>query len=307
MKELIEKVYKTAAFYQAKALRVLRGHWFDWTKPRLNRPIFVVGCSRAGTTLVYKTLSESAHLGSLHKETHDFWASLHPLEERGFDSHVIPPEAACEADRKAVSRLFYSHTGKLRFVDKNNQNGLSIPYLHALFPDAYFVYVKRNPGDNIHSLIEGWKKPEVFGLWAKDLPAQVNIEEGKFRRWCFFLPPGWRKYLNASIEEVCALQYRAMNAAILKAKALVKNRWCEVFYEDILVEPVGSFTKVFAAVDVPFDDSLRRHCQVVLQNPYNAFSRVGIDKWKASPNREKIERILPHVEEVAREMGYGQS
>lgn len=305
MQELAHKVYKTAAFYQAKAMRFLRGARFDWSRPTMEPPIFVVGLSRAGTTLVYKTLSESALLGSLHKETHDFWASLHPPEKRGWDSHVIPPELACEADRRAVERLFYSYTGKPKFVDKNNQNGLSIPYLHALFPEAYFVYVKRNPGDNIHSLIEGWKKPEVFGLWAKDLPAEVNIEGGKFQRWCFFLPPGWRAYLNASIEEACAFQYREMNAAILKAKPLVaKDRWCEVFYEDILADPVASFAQVFKALDIPFDDHLRRHCEKVLEKPYNAFSNIGVGKWKASPNREKIEHVLACVEKVAKEMGY---
>ncbi|GAB6066998.1 hypothetical protein JCM13664_03160 [Methylothermus subterraneus] len=306
MQELCEKVYKTAAFYQAKLARLARGLWFDLKRPLIQRPVFVVGCSRAGTTLVYKTLSQSPHLGSLHKETHDFWAGLHPPAERGWDSHAIPVEAACLKDRQAAAKLFYGHTGKRRFVDKNNQNGFSVLYLDRLFPDAFFVYVKRHPGDNIHSLIEGWKKPEVFGLWSKDLPAAVSIEGGRFRRWCFFLPPGWREYLNASIEEVCALQYRAINAALLEAKSqIAKERWCEVFYEELLTDPVAGFARVFAAVEVPFDEPLRRHCAHVLEHPYNAFSAIGQDKWKATANREKIERVLPRVAEVAREMGYG--
>lgn len=305
MKELATKVYKTAGFYQAKTLQLVRGLWFELIKPVVEQPVFVVGCSRAGTTLVYKTLSESPQLGSLQRETHDFWASLHPPAERGWESHVIPRSSACEADRLTVARLFYCHTGKLRFVDKNNQNGLSIPYLQRLFPDAFFVYVKRNPGDNLHSLIEGWKKPEIFGLWAKDLPAEVNIEGGRFRRWCFFLPPDWREYLDSSIEEVCALQYRKMNAAILEAKSQVaEDRWCEVFYEDILDHAVDAFAAIFARCQLPFDQHLRRHCSEVLQKPYNAFSKIGKDKWKSSPNRGKIEKVLPKVQDVAEEMGY---
>ncbi len=304
---LWEKVYKTAAFYQAKTLCFARGLWFDLANPKLARPVFVIGCSRAGTTLVYKTLSESTHLGSLHKETHDFWASLHPPAKRAWDSHAIPPEAACEEDKRKVARLFYCHTGKLRFVDKNNQNGLSVPYLNALFPEAFFVYVKRNPGDNIHSLIEGWKRPEVFGLWAEHLPAEVKIEGGRFKRWCFFLPPGWRGYVDASIEEVCALQYRTMNAAILEAKSQVaKDHWCEVFYEAILADPTAAFAEVCTAIDVPFDEHLRRHCESVLAQPYNAFSAIGKDKWRTSANREKIERVLPLVAGVAERMGYGE-
>ena len=38
--------------------------------------------SRGGTTLVYRTFSESRELGSLIRETHDYWAGLHPIEAR---------------------------------------------------------------------------------------------------------------------------------------------------------------------------------------------------------------------------------
>ncbi|WP_317704553.1 sulfotransferase [Methylomarinovum caldicuralii] len=300
-----EKVYKTAAFYQAKALAGLRGLRFDLAVPQLGPPVFVVGCSRAGTTLVYKTLSEAAALGSLQKETHDFWAGLHPPAERGWDSHAIPPEAACAGDCRQVASLFYTRTGKRRFVDKNNQNGLSIPYLQRLFPDAFFVYVKRNPGDNIHSLMEGWRRAETFATWSRDLPAEVRIDGGRFRRWCFFLPPGWRNYLEAPLEEVCAFQYREMNAAILAARDQVApERWCEIAYESILENPVEAFAEVFRRCQVPFDRHLEDHCRSVLQKPYNAFSRVGLDKWKGGANRDRIERVLPQVQEVAERMGY---
>lgn len=308
MQAFREKIYKTAAFYQTKLLRLMRGGWFALAKPPLGPPVFVVGCSRAGTTLVYKTLSESPELGSLQRETHDFWASLHPPAARGWDSHRIPPEAASDRDRQIVFRLFYTHTGRRRFVDKNNQNGFSIPYLRRLFPEAFFVYVKRNPGDNLHSLLEGWKKPEVFGLWAEHLPAEVKIEKGQYRRWCFFLPPGWRAYLDASIEEVCAFQYREINAAILEAKSEVaKERWCEVSYEAILADPVEAFAKVFAQCKLPFDRHIAQHCREVLKRPYNAFSKVGQNKWQDTPNRAKIERVLPKVAEIAARMGYGQN
>jgi len=305
MKDFWEKVYKTLAFYQARATRGMRGLWFDLAGPIVERPVFVVGCSRAGTTLVYKTLSEAATLGSLQKESHDFWAALHPPAERGWDSHAIPPEAAGAGDRRRVARLFYSHTGRRRFVDKNNQNGLSIPYLQRLFPDAFFVYVKRNPGDNILSLMEGWQRAETFATWSRDLPAEVRIDGGRFRRWCFFLPPDWRDYLDASLEEVCVFQYREMNAAILAAREQVAaERWCEVTYEAILDRPVETFAEVFERCQVPFDRRLEDHCRSVLQRPYNAFSRIGRDKWRTSPWRERIEAVLPQVGEIAGQMGY---
>ena len=175
MNEFLEKVIKTCAYYKNKILIQLRLHRYQIFEVKLQQPIFVVGCSRAGTTLVYKTLSESNYIGTLQKETHGFWSALHPLQNRNWESHEIPEQMACDEDRRHVSRFFYSHTGKARIVDKNNQNGLSIPYLIKLFPDAHFIYIKRNPGDNINSLIQGWNKADEFGTWSDDLPEKIGI------------------------------------------------------------------------------------------------------------------------------------
>ena len=158
MSELLTKIGKTVDYHTRRARRGVRGLAWGVTRPLADRPIMVLGCSRAGTTLVYKTLSESDEIGSLQRETHDYWIALHPLRDKNFDTHALDASDAGDDDREAVSRYFYTWSGRRRWVDKNNQNGLCVPYLHALFPDALFVYVKRSPGDNLNSLIEGWGK-----------------------------------------------------------------------------------------------------------------------------------------------------
>ena len=306
MSEFWTKVDKTLRYHYRQQTIAVRDVWWDVVHPQIQAPIFIVGCSRAGTTLIYKTLSESRELGSLQRETHNFWAGLHPLEERNWDSHAIPLAMAKEHDRDYVARYFYSWTGKRRFVDKNNQNGLCVPYLHALFPDSHFIYVKRSPGDNLNSLIEGWGKPEEFASWSRQLPETVAIDAGKYPLWCFFLSDGWRDYLQAAIEEVCAFQYDAINTAILDASEQVAtDKWHEVFYEDIVSDPVVRFSEMFKACGLSFDTRLEQHCQDVLNIPYNAFSEIRVDKWKDGRNRERIERILPAIEKIANRMGYG--
>jgi len=305
MSEFWQKVDKTLRYHGRQTTIALRGAWWDVHPVKAKRPVFIVGCSRAGTTLVYKTLSESRELGTLQRETHDFWAELHPLQEKNWETHALAATDASEHDRDSVTRYFYAWTGNVRFVDKNNQNGLCVPYLYALFPDACFIYVKRSPGDNLNSLIEGWGKPEEFATWSDDLPATVAIDGGRYKRWCFFLADGWRNFITASIEEVCAFQYNAINRAILDARDLVpKKQWTEVFYEDLVRDPVGSFRDTFHYCDLGFDTQLKRHTQDVLHNPYNAFSEIRVDKWKGSRNHEKIARILPEVQETAALMGY---
>jgi hypothetical protein len=304
--EFREKVGKTLSYHGRQVRNSLRRILCATFHSPARRPVFVVGCSRAGTTLVYKTLSESRELGTLQSESHDFWAGLHPLQDRNWKSHVIPVSEASESCRQYVTCYFYSRTGNTRFVDKNNQNGLSVPYLYAMFPDAYFIYVKRSPGDNINSLIEGWGKAEEFATWSSVLPARVAVDNGRYNRWCFFLPEDWRDYLDASIENVCAFQYSSINQTILAAKKdIPESQWYEVAYEDLVQDPVGQFRSMFLSCGLVFDDRLALHCKDVLSRPYNAFSRIELDKWKLGRNRDRIMRVLPNVSNVAAMMGYG--
>ena len=305
MSEFLIKVSKTLAHCGQRTQRALRAARWRLSRPAALRPIIVVGCSRAGTTLVYKTLSESREIGSLQRETHDYWTGLHPPSAKNWDTHALGAGDASPADRDTVSRYFYSWTGQHRWVDKNNQNGLCVPYLASLFPDAVFVFIKRSPGDNLNSLIEGWRKPDEFATWSNDLPATVAVENGQLHQWCFFLADGWRDYVNAPVEDVAAFQYVAINQAILDAKAHVPaGQWVEVCYEDFLRGPVATFRQVFEGCGLRFDARLQAHCAGVLDIPYNAFSEIRLDKWKDGRNREKIARVLPQVAEVASRMGY---
>ena len=303
--ELSLKLRKTLRYYGQHAVQVARGAAWHLAGRAIERPIFVVGCSRAGTTLVYKCLSRSREIGSLNRETHDFWVALHPLAQKGWRSHALLASDASSRDVRIVSRYFFTQTGMRRIVDKNNQNGLCVPYLHALFPDAHFVYIKRSPGDNLHSLIEGWGKAEEFATWSKDLPAKVAVESGRYTRWCFFLAEGWREYIDARIEDVCAFQYKAINQALLDARAaLPPEQWTEIFYEDLVRDPVSGFREVFRSIGLTFTSQLEAFCEHVLETPFNAFSEIRLDKWKSQSNRDRIERVMPQVADVAHRMGY---
>ncbi len=305
MPDLLGKVKKTIRYHARTAQRSLRAVRWSLSKHSADRPVIVLGCSRAGTTVVYKTLSESPELGTLQRETHDFWVDLHPLDEKGWNTHALDAADATAQDRNIVARYFFSWTGKHRWVDKNNQNGLCVPYLHTLFPDAIFVYVKRSPGDNINSLIEGWGKPEKYATWSGVFPETVAVDQGRYTQWCFFLAEGWRNYLQAPIEEVAAFQYAAINRAIVEARKNVPaSQWVEVFYEDLVRDPVAGYQKLYQDCGLAFTPAVRAHCEQVLSKPYDVFGEIGLDKWKGGRNREKVGRVLERLAPIARAMGY---
>lgn len=305
--DLRGKIVKTLAHHLRQSQRVLRSLQWRMTRPPARQPVFVVGCSRAGTTVVYKVLSEAQELGSLSRETHDFWDALHPVAARGWANHALDRADASDADRARVAHHFFTHTGLHRWVDKNNQNGLCVPYLDALFPDARFVFVTRHPGDNLASLLEGWCRPGEFATWSAALPARVAFE-GRQLPWCFFLPVGWRDIATRPLEEICAYQYQTMNEALLEAEAsLPPERWCRLPYEDLLREPDAALRRVFQALDLGFDSAVARRCKAALGQPYNAFSAIAENKWQRSPHQARIARVLPDLAPLALRLGYSLS
>lgn len=305
MSDLLAKIDKNIRYGSRQSLVTLRGLWWDRVRTPAERPVFIVSGSRSGTQMLYKTVSLSPAIASLNREIYAVWDALHHPSHSGWRTHALGLPEASAADRDAITRYFYAHTGRSRFVDKNNQHGLAVPYLHALFPDARFVYIKRAPGDTLNSMIEGWGMPERFGNWSRDLPASVAVDGGRFTRWCFYLADGWRDYLNAPVEEVCAFQYNAIHRAILAAReAIPTAQWTEVFYEDILRDPIVTLETVFERLELPFDESIRAQAATLLQRPYDALFEIGVEKWRSHAHRERIERALPLVAATARAMGY---
>ena len=302
--DFLLKVDKTARFHGRRAIQAARRLWWSMTRAPAVQPVFVVGCSRAGTTVVYKVLSEAAELGSLSRETHDFWDTLHPVAAREWSTHALGPLDATADDRARVTRYFFSQTGRHRWVDKNNQNGLCVSYLDALFPDARFVFVTRQPGDNLVSLIEGWSRPEEFATWSESLATRVDFE-GRALPWCFFLAEGWRQYAKRPLEEICAFQYRAMNEALLAVESLFPpRRWVRVAYEDLLRTPRETVAKLFAQLDLHYDRKTAARCEAALGQKYNAFSDFAVDKWRNSPHARRVERVLPDLQPLASRLGY---
>ncbi|MDX9785226.1 MAG: sulfotransferase [Desulfobacterales bacterium] len=299
-----KKIVKNAVYYGKEMAVLYRSLLYPIWRPKLSNPIFIVGCSRAGTTAAYLALSQSADLRSLFRESHETWERLHPASENGWNSHQLTAKEATDADKYAVTRFFYTQLGRKRFVDKANQNCFRIPYLKTLFRDASFLFVKRNGPDNVNSLIHGWARPGEYGKWALDLPEKVAVDGGNYTTWCFFLFEGWRNYLRDSIENVCAQQWIAANTAVLRAKSLVPApKWVEVSYEDILLRPVETFWDVFSKLSIPFTPVIEKYCSSLVQNPTNAFSKPRLNKWKEE-NPEQISNILPLLDDTMGKLGY---
>ncbi len=299
---------------RAKNLRAahlaMRGKWWQVARPNQPDPIFLVGCSRSGTTVTYETLVASGAFLNFGYEIPQFWNSLYGPLNNGWESEAAGAEQARPEHRKAALRYFYQHLGAGMVLDKTCINTLRIPYLYKLFPKARFVFIHRDGRDNISSMMDGWRQGRTdggFGLtqFFGPSPEPVSINNGEFNEWHFFLPPGWRDYNRASLEEVCAYQWLTANGMALAAKeSIPPGQWIQIRYEDILDRPVDLFREVFGKLGVTFDARLEAHCASLDRRPTSIVSGPPQrQKWRER-HPDEIGRILPRIEPMMRQLGY---
>jgi len=291
-----------------RALRfAVRGLYWDLMRSQTVDPVFVVGCSRSGTTVTYETIATSPHLLSFGHEIPEFWDGLWGPQHNHWESEAAGAEQALPRHRDAAQRYFFQRLGPGRVVDKTCINVMRVPYLHRLFPKARFVYIHRDGRDNVSSLMDGWLHDGHFAL-SKSLghfPCTVRIDGGAFTEWSFFLPPGWRDYNNASLEEVCAFQWSTANRLALEAsRQIPPEQWIRLRYEDIFDRPLEMFREVFERLGLPFDDAVRRRCTTLDARPTSIVKGAPKkEKWREQ-HAAKIERILPRILPLMAELGY---
>ena len=285
----------------------LRGLYWDFRQPISPDPVFIVGCSRSGTTVTYETVATSPQLLSFGYEIPQLWNSLWGPLQNDWASESASEEDACPEHRNAALRYFYQRVGPGRLLDKTCINVMRLPYLYRLFPDATFIYIHRDGRDNISSMMDGWRHDGHFRLsqFFGPSPEPVAINDGEFTEWSFFLPPGWRDYNHASLEEVCAYQWLTANRMALDArKKIPQSQWIQLCYEDIFKRPVEMFREIFERLDIPFDQSLESHCASLNRRPTSIVKGMPKrQKWTEN-NPAAIEKILPVIRPLMEELGY---
>jgi hypothetical protein len=307
----------------------------------IRAPLIILGAPRSGTTMFLHTLERSSHLWSLGGESHQILEGPFHPERKGWISNAVGAEdldgataAAIRADfdrRLEPGWIWRWRTlrrdgkappgGRIRYflerftkparkrrgvvmVEKTPKNSLRIPMLRKLFPDARFVYLKRDGRATISSLMDGWRTPEVYETYVVPEPLSIAGYEGK--HWCFVLVPGWRDLVKRPLEEVCARQWLACTEAIREALPSLRaeGRLHELRYEDLAARPRETLEPLFRFLGIPFEEEILPEGDRI--RVVNATSPPAPDKWRRR-NGEAVDRILPIIAAAQRELGYGDA
>lgn len=275
---------------------------------RFDRPVFIIAAPRSGSTLLFETLMGNREFWSVGDESHrqiESIPSLHP-GAGNYASNQLGIQHASDKVRAALFSNFLTdlrnsdgqrllelaeqeRPDTARLLEKTPKNALRIPFLHALFPDARFIYLYRDPRDNISSLLDSWRSGRFRTYPA--LPGWTT------EPWSHLLTPGWQQQIGKSLAEVVAAQWRTTHETILKdLGALPDKQWCMLDYADFTNETGTSVAALCRFCDIPFGKRMQQLVSQPLRASRYTLTQPGPDKWRK--NAAELDIALPLVSEV---------
>lgn len=223
----------------------------------LLRPIFVVAPPQSGTRFLQRALGESEGvraLGQAGRGVLDHHEDLRPANRDHDSNRRTGADATPEASqrlrgelRDLLGRAAEAEGWEVnRLVDATPRNALRVSFLDALFPDATFVYLYREPRDTLASMMEAWHCGDY--VTHPDLPGWPGPP------WSLLLVPGWRELAGEPLERIVVHQWSATTRILLDDLAeLPPERWCVVDYAGLAADPGSELERLagFLGIAVP--------------------------------------------------------
>ena len=182
--KLAERVGRIMRLCDAAFLRQTRACASD-----SERPVFIIGMPRSGTSLAEQILA--SHPAVLGAGEIRFW-------DKAFETLEAVARTAAQLEgtlptvaRAYLERLGVQAGGELRIIDKMPANFLYAGLIHAVFPRARIIHMRREPLDTCLSIY--FQNFFNVGVYANDLQSLAHYY-GEYLRICDY----WRKVLPAS-------------------------------------------------------------------------------------------------------------
>jgi uncharacterized protein (TIGR03032 family) len=267
---------------------------------RFQRPIIVVSPPRSGSSALFETLARSPSVWTIGGESHAVIEGLPGLQpqNRGWDSNRLTPT---DAQPQVAARLRDAFVDQLRdrngnppaadatglrMLEKTPKNSVRIPFLNAVFPDALFVYLYRDPRESLASMIEAWESGRFV--------TYPNLPDWDGPPWSMVLTPEWRQLRGKSLPEIVAAQW-TMATKILLAdlEKIPPPRKTAVDYAAFVEDPQREVERLCEFAGIEWDVEL----ETPLPDSRHTVSPPAPEKWKQ--RAEEIEPVLAQTQELA--------
>jgi tetratricopeptide (TPR) repeat protein len=210
--EMTQRVTRTLAAFDGNSLAALRPGGIA-----SERPVFVVGMPRSGTSLTEQILAS-------HPQVHGAGELLYWIFAADSERSASPEQRAAtinELGRAYLAGLATQAPDASRVVDKLPVNFRHIGLIHAALPGARFIHLERNPLDTCLSIyFQGFSAAHPYATDFGDLAHYYHEYRRLMAHWRTVLPP----------------------------RSLL-----EVRYEDLVDDPEGWSRRMLAHIGLPWD------------------------------------------------------
>jgi hypothetical protein len=275
---------------------------------RSKAPVFVLGCGRSGTKMLYHTLLSAGGFAVYHAESNAFnliglrFGNLSKLENRralldhwfrsklfyrsGLTREEIEPRILNECHSAASFLRILMDTiahkqGVERWAESTPLHLLYLPLIKKVFPDALIIHIIRDGRDVTVSLNRiGWIKPLP---WDKK---RALLAPAMFWRW---IVNKGRKYGRE-----------------------MPGDYMEVHFEDLVQKPRELLARLSTFIEHDLDyDRIQQGAQGTLRDPNSSFRGDGreveanpIERWKTVLSKPEVAQVESVIGELLSETGY---
>lgn len=264
----------------------------------VSSPVFIVAAPRSGSTLLFETLASSGNVCTLGGEAHwlvEGMSSFHPVagqvdSNRLTEAHAT--DAVAEHIRQQIAGSLRDQSGQPLtaagarvFLEKTPKNALRIPFFRRIFPDARFIFLWRDPRENIASIMEAWRD----GRWIT-YPRLPGFDGP----WSLLLPPGWQQMSGKALAEIAAWQWEQANSIVLSdLRNMPAECWTAVSYAQLLGAPDATVRRLGEFMMLDRDEKLAQRLRSSLPHSRYTLTAPDAEKWRA--HEVEILRVLPTI------------
>jgi len=248
----------------------------------LDRPIFVVGCGRSGTTLLGSAIAAHREVAYLN-EPRDIWQAAIP------QSDIWSPDSIARGGRIALDANDWTQQGEnklralfeeavtaraaARLCEKLPINAFRLGFIARVFADARYVYIERDGVDVALSI-------------AKRIAAGGWLGAGG-RKWRLLAELAETEPHMVGIARQCALPFHkgllewALSTAAARRFLAAPREAVAIRYAELLGEPEAVATRIEAGCGLPHSGAiahfLRREARPADPRSYDALDDLARD------------------------------
>ena len=260
----------------------------------VEKPIFILGTGRSGTTILGIVLSMHREVGYLN-EPKAMWHLIHPHEDvignysQADAKYRLTAEDATDEMHRRASQMFGAYltaTRSQRLVDKYPELIFRVGFVRALFPDARFIFLVRNGWDTCHSI----------ATWSERLGVQVNDEKHDWwgvddRKWRLLVEQLVKTdpALSEVTDEIKRFERHLDRAAVewlvtmregIRLMQASSDYIHLLRFEELTLEPDKTLAALCDFCELPTDDTFHEYARQTLhplpaKTPFNVHPKIA--------------------------------